>query len=176
MKDAKALLRAQLRRDPRQVSGSAICKLLQNHPWVLEANTILAYSAIPPEPDLTELLEALLHQEKALLLPRCEAGGVMTARVIENLTQLEPGAYGIPAPPETARMVPPGEIDLILAPGMAFDLHGGRLGHGMGYYDRFFTEFHGKVMGICNAMLPEIPMELHDRRMDAVVTEQKIYY
>lgn len=176
MKDAKALLRAQLRRNPRLVSGSAICLQLQNHPWVLEANTILAYSAVPPEPDLTELMEALLLQEKTLLLPRCEPGGVMTARVTESLSDLVPGAFGISAPPETARIVPPGEIDLILAPGMAFDVHGGRLGHGMGYYDRFFTEYHGRVMGICNALLPDIPMEPHDRRMDAVVTEQKIYH
>lgn len=158
------------------MSGSDICRQLQTHPWVLEAGTILAYSAVPPEPDLSELMETILRQGKTLLLPRCESDGMMTARVVKSLSELVSGAYGIPAPRETARIVSPAEIDLILAPGMAFDIHGGRLGHGMGYYDRFFTEFHGKVMGICNALLPEIPMEPHDRRMDAVVTEQQIYY
>ena len=176
MKDAKSRLRTQLRRNPRKVSSSAICMQLMRHPWIMEANTVLAYSAVPPEPDLTELIETLLQQRKTVLLPRCEPGGIMTARVIGSLSELVPGAYGISAPPESARILFPGEIDLILAPGMAFDIRGGRLGHGMGYYDRFFAEFHGRVMGICSALLPEIPMEPHDRRMDAVVTEQRIYH
>lgn len=176
MKDAKARLRAQLRSHPISVSSSAVCARLLEHPWVLEAETILAYCGVPPEPDLTRLMEELFARGKTVLLPRCEQKGVMTARKISSLSELVPGAFGIPAPPADAEIVPPDRIDLILAPGVAFDRRGGRLGHGMGYYDRFFTEFHGKVMGICSALLPEIPMELHDRRMDAVVTEQNIYY
>lgn len=87
-----------------------------------------------------------------------------------------PGAYGIPEPAADTTMVPAEEIDLILVPGLAFDRKGRRMGRGKGYYDRFLVNFTGKTIGICSLLLPEIPTEPHDRRMDAVATDHGIIY
>jgi 5-formyltetrahydrofolate cyclo-ligase len=46
---------------------------------------------------------------------------------------LEPDAFGIPAPPLWAAAVVP---DLVLAPVLGFDRRGNRLGQGAGHYDR----------------------------------------
>jgi 5-formyltetrahydrofolate cyclo-ligase len=134
----------------------------------------MAYVAISPEPVLTQVLEETLQRGKTLLLPKCEEGGTMTARKISSLRQLQPGAFGILEPSLDAEVVPASEIDLILVPGLAFDGQGHRLGRGKGYYDRFLLTFCGKAMGICSYLVPRVPVEPHDCRMDAVVTEKTI--
>ena len=98
----------------------------------------------------------------------------MTGRLVTVLSQLAPGCQGILEPGAETPVVSPGEVDLILVPGMAFDPTGGRLGRGKGYYDRFLG--NGKTIGVCyqSALLPQVPMEAHDRRVDAIVTDQTI--
>lgn len=149
-------------------------ELILSHPWFQNAASIMAYCAIPPEIDLTDVLQAILVQGKSLLLPRCEADGTMTARKIDSLEALRPGAYGILEPGPETPCIAPEKIDLILVPGLAFDKKGHRLGRGKGYYDRFLSKTTGKTIGVCGYLLPQVPVEPHDKRMDAVVTDKNI--
>jgi len=61
---------------------------------------------------------------------------------------------------------------LILIPGIAFDLHGRRLGRGKGFYDRLLTEIRGVKCGIAfdEQIVEKIPVEPHDVRMDFILT------
>jgi 5-formyltetrahydrofolate cyclo-ligase len=61
---------------------------------------------------------------------------------------------------------------LILVPGVAFDLHGGRLGRGKGYYDRLLKELRGTTCGVAfdQQVVEAIPVEPHDVRLDHVLT------
>ena len=154
--------------------GTGIVQRILEHPWFLAAKTVMAYCAIAPEVDITPVLQRVLEQGKTLLLPRCEPDGIMTARIVSSLGDLVPGAFGIMEPPTDSPVFPPGDIDLILVPGLAFDRACHRLGRGKGYYDRFISS--QKTMGICGCLLPEIPVEAHDKPMDAVMTENEILY
>lgn len=173
MTAGKAELRRLLRQRPETGDSGALCRRILESEWFQTAETVLAYCAIAPEPDLEPVLEAALCQGKTLLLPRCEADGIMTARRILELGELQRGAYGIREPSPGAPEFPPERIQLILTPGMAFDRRGGRLGRGKGYYDRFLQNTNGMTVGVCFGarLLAQVPMEPHDRRMDAVVTE-----
>ena len=63
-------------------------------------------------------------------------------------------------------------VELILVPGVAFDLQGSRLGRGNGYYDQLLAIVWGKRCGVAfdEQLVPEIPVEAHDARMDCLLT------
>ena len=83
-------------------------------------------------------------------------------------------AAGIPSPAPSAATIRP---DLVITPLLAFDRAGGRLGQGGGHYDRTLAELRAAgpvfVLGLAYAgqELPEIPMQAHDQRLDAILTE-----
>lgn len=176
MTESKAEFRCRIRRQQPEVDGVMICQRLLEHPWFHQAKNILGYSAIPPEIDLSPVLKAALFMGKNLLLPRCEMDGAMTARIVGDLSELQIGSYGILEPKPEAEIFPLEEINLILVPGLAFDEKGRRIGRGKGYYDRFLKGCRGKTIGICRCLVSEVPVEEHDKTMDAVLTEHKIIF
>ena len=64
-------------------------------------------------------------------------------------------------------------VELILVPGLAYDLHGNRIGYGKGFYDRFLSTTQGLKVGITmqGQVMDDLPTEKHDVRVDAIVTE-----
>ncbi|WP_337186043.1 5-formyltetrahydrofolate cyclo-ligase [Phenylobacterium sp.] len=87
---------------------------------------------------------------------------------------LAPDALGIAAPPAAAGQVRP---DVLFVPVLAFDRLGGRLGQGGGFYDRTIAALRagGPLLAVGVAFagqeLPEVPLEPHDARLDAILTE-----
>jgi 5-formyltetrahydrofolate cyclo-ligase len=87
---------------------------------------------------------------------------------------LVPDAYGIPAPPPAAEEVLP---NLVIAPLLAFDRKGGRLGQGAGHYDRSLKNLRQLravfVLGLAYSgqELDVVPTDAHDQRLDAILTE-----
>ncbi len=91
---------------------------------------------------------------------------------------MTPGAFGIPEP-VAAQTVPLGRHDVVLAPLVAFDETGRRLGQGGGYYDRAITKTGAArpvLVGVAHAFqrVDELPDERWDVPLDAVVTDAGI--
>jgi 5-formyltetrahydrofolate cyclo-ligase len=82
--------------------------------------------------------------------------------------------YGIPVPAEATIAVP----DIVLLPLVAFDEQGFRLGYGGGYFDRTLAEIAVKPLtigvGFELARIDSVRAQIHDIRLDAIVTEKQI--
>jgi len=176
---SKQELRAGMRAWRRALSieeqlcaSQAVWERLQSLTPYKDAKCVMAYVACRGELSVQPAIEAALDSGKTLVLPRCGQLGAMTARRIEDLSQLVPGMFGLMEPGAACGIVPPQEIDLILVPGAAFDREGNRLGQGGGYYDRFLPQSKALRVGICHdrALLDGVPHDAHDIRMDAVIT------
>ena len=84
----------------------------------------------------------------------------------------ELGHFGIREPRSHCARFPSDQLDLILVPGVAFDLHGRRLGRGKGYYDQLLGALRGTTCGVAfdQQIVDEIPVEPHDVRLDCILT------
>jgi len=82
------------------------------------------------------------------------------------------GQFWIPEPRPDCAEIPADTFELVLVPGVAFDLKGRRLGRGRGFFDRLLVEVRGLKCGIAFElqMANEIPTEAHDIRMDFILT------
>ncbi len=92
---------------------------------------------------------------------------------------LAPGPFSVlEPPPGHGTPVDRSGIDLVLAPGLAFDRHGGRLGYGRGYYDGFLAGmaaggFHPFVIGLAFSfqIVEEVPRGNRDFPINGILTE-----
>ncbi len=65
--------------------------------------------------------------------------------------------------------------ELVLVPGVAFDVFGYRLGRGMAAYDKYFTNYPSIIkVGICykDILIETLPREAHDIKMDYIITDE----
>lgn len=128
--------------------------------------------AIGDELDAAPLLARLAGKGARIVLPRVEASGTMTFRDAAPAT-LEKGPFGLTQPSERAEIVRP---NLVLAPLLAFDARGRRLGYGKGHYDRAVTLLRatGRVfyLGLSypQQQVDAVPVEAHDLLLDWVET------
>jgi 5-formyltetrahydrofolate cyclo-ligase len=137
--------------------------------------TVAAYLAAGSEIDPAPLVSALRARGARIALPVVmDAQAPLIFRIAETDTVLVLDAANIPAPPPTAPEVRP---DLILAPLLAFDDRGGRLGQGGGFYDRTLEVLRKaapvRVIGLAFAgqRADHLVLGPHDQRLDGVLTE-----
>ena len=138
-----------------------------------DAGNIMIYCSVEKEPGTRRIASAALSMGKTVAFPYCCRGGIMHARSIKNLSELRPAILGIPAPPETAPIIQPEELELVIVPALAYDTSGYRLGYGGGYYDRFLYGIRAYTAGLARARLmkDDLPREPHDIPVKCVVTE-----
>ena len=111
-----AAAEAALTSSERHLSDDAILRHVLHTPEYRRAGTVFAFVGRGSEIDTGPLLRQVLADGKRLCVPLCTAPGVMESRQVLALSELAPGAYGIPEPPAAAPLVPAEEIDLAIVP------------------------------------------------------------
>lgn len=172
----RRLLRARQERDPDPGAGAALVAVIRQLP-LRPGGTVAAYASVGTEPPTGPLLAALRDAGLRVLLPVLAAGGLDWA-AYEGVEGLRPGPYGLlqPTGPRLGAAALAG-TDLVLAPALAVDRYGHRLGRGGGHYDRALAGASGvPVLAVVydEELLPEVPVEPHDRTVSGVVTPTRL--
>ena len=152
------------------------------------AETVLWYVDSRSELQTQAAIAAALKTSKRIIVPYCTKGEKGENKLglwpLQSMEDLVAGKWKILEPPreewgKPEKQVAETELDLIVAPGVAFGRDGARLGNGQGYYDRLFAKVRSdcKLIGFCyeSQLLDDITMEPHDVYVDKVITEARVY-
>jgi 5-formyltetrahydrofolate cyclo-ligase len=166
--------------DPIQRAGwsVAIQRRVIDLPSFAASRTVALYAPLGGEPDTRALWEAASRAGKRVMLPGLGAQEQPEFRPAGRPEALSVGQLGFQEPAR-GESVPAVEIDLFLAPGLAFDRQGHRLGRGKGFYDRLLAGRRpdSTTVGITfeAVLVDQLVSEPHDVVMDFVVTEAALY-
>jgi 5-formyltetrahydrofolate cyclo-ligase len=176
----KDILRSRLKNTENSIDkavlhkkSTAIINRLKAQEIFQKAQNIHCYVSTEFEVNTHELIKSLIKKKNYVIVPYIEHG--LKSSYLVNWDDLAIGTFGI-LEPEIKKNVNNEEIDIIIIPGIAFDVKGYRLGRGKGYYDRFLLKMKAKKIALAfeYQLLPKIPHDKHDIRMDYIITEKRV--
>lgn len=181
--EEKKLLRQEIMRKinaltPSYMKSSSeeICRKVIRSEEYRRANTIFVFVGRSWEIDTSPIIRDAFDSHKVVSVPKCIAKGIMEARQITSLDQLEETRLGLLEPGDESCLIPADEIDFTLVPCLTCDLLGRRLGFGGGFYDRYMKNSSFFKCMICREKLisKEVPVAPYDVRPDALITEKRV--
>ena len=151
--------------------SKAILEKVEQLPDFFQAKTVMLYWAMADEVQTSDFV-INWAASKRVILP-CVNGTDLDLRVFRGVEDLVAGEnFGIPEP-SGELFTAYDEIDLILVPGVAFDVENNRMGRGKAYYDKLLSSLKAYKLGVCFdfQLLKSVPTDEHDVRMDRIVSE-----
>jgi 5-formyltetrahydrofolate cyclo-ligase len=132
------------------------------------AKTILLYWSMPDELPTHNFIVKWCKQ-KEILLPIVK-GDTMLIKPFLSENELKKSNYGVWEPSSQTEFA--NSIDMVIAPGIAFDKNRNRLGRGKGYYDRFFIKSDLTKIGIGFdfQLFDKVPTNQYDIKLDKIIT------
>ena len=121
----------------KSLAESVMLESLLNWEVFKNAGVIHIFISKPDEPDTRSIIEHCWSSRKKIVVPVVLPDTFdLFHSEIKSFDDLVSGMHGTQEPsPERRIKMNPESFDLVIVPGVAFDRHGGRLGHGKGYYD-----------------------------------------
>jgi len=177
-------LRSKLPRKEVVTKSDQIQKMLFSSSEFQCAKTVCFYVAKGNEVQTERMIKDSLQLGKRVLVPITDkkSGKLVLSELFDFDSELEPGTFGILEPkPACRREVSATEAEVIIVPGVAFDIRGHRMGHGKGYYDRFLRHVSSLKTGALfvglayeSQVLDEIPHGPNDMPVHRIVTEKRV--
>ncbi|MBN2127634.1 MAG: 5-formyltetrahydrofolate cyclo-ligase [Candidatus Diapherotrites archaeon] len=164
----------------RKQKSKLIAEKLFSLPEFLNAKKIMVYHSFKEEVETDLIIQKAHETGKEVFVPDIHDAEncLMNCVKIEKETELEMDCFGI-CKPKKQELIHPKELDLVIVPGIAFDLNGNRLGWGKGYFDRFLKKCKKCIfIGLAfeEQITEKIPADEMDVKINIIITEKQAKY
>ncbi len=161
----------------RKEKSKKIVEKLFKTPEFINAKKIMIYHSFKEEVETNLIIEKMHDLKKQVYIPHIvdEKKCLMNCTKLEKETELEFDCYGICKTKKNEST--PKKLDLIIVPGIAFDLKGNRIGWGKGFFDRFLKKYKNTpTIGLAfeKQITKKIPTNKFDVKIQKIITEKKI--
>lgn len=148
-------------------------------PEVASAGTVAAYVSVGTEPPTDAVLAALHARGAHVLLPVLLDDGDLDWAPYDGPASLRAAGRGLREPVADPLGVDAiREADVVILPGVAVSAEGLRMGRGGGSYDRALARVPADALRVLllhpDEIDQDVPAELHDERVDVVVTAEGV--
>jgi 5-formyltetrahydrofolate cyclo-ligase len=171
--------RRSLSPETRLAKSLSLSKTVKHSRQFQAAHYIHLYLANKTEVETKYLIREAFLLKKKVAVPIINTQRRLSFSELSSLDEdnLESGSYGIRQPlPAIQKQINAEQIDLWIIPGVAFDIMGGRLGYGGGYYDRALAQTHSCIMGLAfdlQVLTNRLPLVENDVPVDEIFTETR---
>ncbi|XP_051920000.1 5,10-methenyltetrahydrofolate synthetase (5-formyltetrahydrofolate cyclo-ligase) [Hippocampus zosterae] len=193
---AKQALRKEIKRrlallsqQEKQRQSLIVCQKLIRHPKYVACKRIAVFLSMDDEVHTEEIIKDVFKVGKSCFIPRYDHSSnhmdMLKLNSMQDMASLPKTSWNILQPAEDDKSREDafcgGGLDLILMPGLGFDLSGKRLGRGKGFYDTYLERClrhpRGKPYTIALAykeqLCQDIPVDGNDVLIDEVLYEDK---
>jgi 5-formyltetrahydrofolate cyclo-ligase len=156
-------------------SVQACLRLTQTREYA-RSEIIMVFLSLPNEVDTTSLVLQAWRDRKRVLAPKVswEQRRMLPIQIDSLSNDLSESVLGIREPADGVP-IPLANIDMVIVPGMGFDLKGNRLGRGRGFYDRFLAhrDWAGIACGLAleDQVVEDVPVTELDMNVQMLVTD-----
>lgn len=174
-------IRNSLSENEMVVNSNIISNMVISTKEYKKSSSIGLYFPIGSEVNTIEIMKHSLATNRTISLPRIiDSNQILFFKIIENSFEdikMTKGKYGILENSMSDFIIT--KMDLLIVPGIAFDLKGNRIGYGKGYYDRFLSKLKANnIMALAfeNQIIDKVPKTQNDIPVNVIVTEKRIIY
>lgn len=166
----------------RYTASQAITERVINLKQWKEAKTVALFLSFGSEVSTEGLIYDALNKGKNTVIPVCQNNFKLLFSRYTPETPLITTKMGLKEiAPAAIDPVDTSTIDFCLVPGLAFDMHGHRIGYGAGYYDRFLPTLSSNCFIMACAFDVQVyhdgilPQNDTDYPLDYLITEKNLY-
>lgn len=176
--------RALLREEEIKEKSIKITEKLLDLKEFNQCSSVMCYIDFKNEPATRDFIRTCLNKNIRVSVPVIintvgRLKKIIASEILSIDNDLKQNSFGILEPlAEKIKEVEPCVIDLIIVPGLAFDVQKNRLGYGAGFYDRFLENTRADCTKIGVAfdfqIINSVPIEEYDKKMSSIITENRI--